>query len=70
MLDIYEANKENDFENETMYKYLNCNFIYNKNNITDISPYVDRLKEIALQQVKAKSFNIYLEEGNELVIYD
>ena len=69
-LDIYEANKENDFENETMYKYLNCNFIYNKNNITDISPYVDRLKEIALQQVKAKSFNIYLEEGNELVIYD
>lgn len=69
LVDVYEANKDNDFYNERMYKYLNCNFIYNIDNIKDISKYYNQLNEIAKKQSKPKSFNIYVDEGNELVVY-
>lgn len=69
LADVYEANKDNDFNNERMCKYLNCNFIYNIDNIKDISQYTKELNEIAKKQNTPKSFNIYVDEGNELVVY-
>ncbi len=69
LVDVYEANKNNDFYNERMYKYLDCNFIYDIDNIKDISEYFNQLNEIAIKQAKPKSFNIYVDEGKELIVY-
>ena len=70
LADVYEANKENDFENERIYSLRNCNFAYNKNNIKNITAYKEKLLEIARQQSEAKSFNVFMDENGELVIYE
>lgn len=69
LLDVYEANKENDFENECIYTINNCNFAYNKKNMKNVSDFFGRLLEIT-RQVESKSFNIYLDENGELVVYE
>lgn len=70
LADVFEANKENDFENECIYTVGTCNFAYNKKNIKNISEFSKRLLEIANQQVESKSFNIFLDEAGELAVYE
>lgn len=68
---IYEANKDNDFENEKLEVISNCNFLYNKSNIQDIKKYKESLKKfIKSQNIKNKSFNVVLQDNGELAIYD
>lgn len=67
---IYEANKDNDFENEKLEVISNCNFLYNKSNIQDIKKYKESLKKfIKSQNIKNKSFNVVLQDNGELAIY-
>lgn len=68
---IYEANKDNDFENEKLEIINNCNFLYNTSNIPNIKKYRLNLKEfVKSQNVRDKSFNVVLQSNGELAIYD
>lgn len=69
--EIYEANKDNDFEHEKLIIVNNCNFLYNTNNIPDIKKYKTKLEEFIIsQKVQNKSFNVILDNTGELAIYE
>lgn len=69
--EIYEANKDNEFENERLITIKNCNYTYNSNNISDINKYMIELQKFTELQTKSKSFNVVLdEETGELAIYE
>lgn len=69
--EIYEANKDNEFEFEKMITIKDCNYIYNSNNISDINKYKLELEKFTELQTESKSFNVVLdEETGELAIYE
>lgn len=67
--EIYEINKDNEFENERLITINNCNFLYNVVNISDIRKYVEKLKQFSKLQ-DSKSFNILIDNTGELAIYE
>lgn len=69
--EIFEMNRDNDFEHEKLIIINNCNFLYNTNNIRDIKKYKSKLEEfVTSQKVQNKSFNVILDNTGELAIYD
>lgn len=68
--EIYELNKDNNFEDEKMISINSCNFLYNTNNIENISIYKKKLKEFSEKNKKNKSYNVVLDNTGELIIYD
>lgn len=67
---IYEANKDNNFEDEGLVICRGCNFSYMKSNIKNINDYKLEIKEFVKKQVDKKSFNIFIDKNGELEIYD
>ena len=68
--EIYEMNKDNEFENERLIIVNHCNFIYNITNIENIKKYKGELQYFSKQQKKPKSFNVILDNTGELAIYE
>ena len=67
---IYEINKDNEFENERLIIINNCNFVYNNTNIPNINIYKEKLQKFSETQEKQKSFNIIIDNTGELAIYE
>lgn len=67
---IYELNKDNNFEDEKLVLINSCNFLYNTENIKDISMYIKKLKEFTRKNEKNKSYNVVLDNTGDLMIYD
>lgn len=67
---IYETNKDNEFENERFITVNNCNYIYNIMNIENIKEYKKDLEEFSKMQEKPKSFNVIVDNTGELAIYE
>ncbi len=67
--EVYEMNKDNEFENERLITINNCNFIYNITNIQEIKKYKKQLQLFARRQ-QFKSFNVMLDNSGELAIYE
>lgn len=67
---IYEANKDNNFDDECLFIYRGCNFSYMKSNIKNINDYREEIKEFLKNQDERKSFNVCIDINGELEIYD